>query len=456
MTHNKFRNIATAVVVALILIAGAGVWIYIVRFSHQLPPLRLAGMIGNNLGLYGLLGFLVMVALGTRFPWVERYLGLDRVYRLHKWIGIAVLFMLLGHALLRTLAFSMQHGGKWAWSFLFYFSTKNVALLLGHLALYLLILLVPLAIWGRHRLSYWLWKNSHYLVYAAVVLAFTHAWFEQGRRFASFSNLSFFIPYAAALAFLAAYRIMTAVRTRRDGIWKVAGVRGETGDTNTLILERQGGSGAFGKRRAGQFAIIRYRDGKKWSEPHPFTISAPPRSGELHFTIKAAGKFTSSVPSLSPGTEVMCEGPYGIFSINFEKQKNIVMIAGGVGVTPFLSSIRHAIDISAGTRMVLFCCNKTLQDIIAGDELREAATKLRLKVVHVLSRVRAEELPSGEEGVSYASGRLTGELIVKHVPNADASFYLCGPPPMQAGALKALEESLGVPSWRVKREMFFF
>ncbi len=450
------RKTVFIAVPVVVLAGGLGAWFYLRRFRGHIPLIFLASGTGNMLAFIGLFAFVAMVALGTRFPLIERFLGLDRVYRFHKLLGIGVLFLFLGHALLRTLAFSLHQGKGWAWPFLFYFSARNVPLLLGHIALYVLILIVPLAIWGRHRISYWLWKNSHYLVYPAVAIGIVHAWMEQGKRFASMSNLSFFIPIAAILVFLSLYRMTTAIRLKQRAIWRVADIVKETGNTATLVLERPEGAGPFGRRRAGQFAIIRVHDGKKWSEPHPFTISAPPDSDKLHFTIKAAGKFTSGIPSLKPGTNVLCEGPYGIFSIDFRKEREVVMISGGVGITPFLSTIRHAIDISAETSIVLFCCNRTYEDIIAREELSAASTKLNMKVVHVLSKSVPEKLPPPGDRVVYESGYFSDAIVSRHAPSADASFYMCGPPTMQAAVLKTLKETLGVPSWKVRREMFFY
>ncbi len=440
----------------LVAAAGIATAVYLRRFQGKLSPLEISGLFANLLGFCGLLGFVLMVALGTRFHRIERFLGLDRVYRIHKILGIVVLFTLIGHALLRTLAFSVIHGGRWAWSFLFYFSTRDTALLLGHLALYTLLLVVPLAIFGRHRISYWLWKNSHYLVYPVVALGFLHAWLEQKNRFASPSNLALFIPVGGILVFLSFYRLMAAYRLKRRATWKVAEVVRETNDTSTLVLERPEGPGPFGERKAGQFAIIRVHDGRKWSQPHPFTISAPPHSDKLHFTIKAAGKFTSAIPALKPGTMVLCEGPYGIFSMDFQNEHEIVMISGGVGITPFLSSIRHAVKVSAKSRFVLFCCNKTYDDIIAREELHSATHKIDLTIVHVLSKVRNEDLPESESKIKFESGYMTGRIVSNYVSNSDASFYLCGPPPMQSGVLNALRESLGIPPWKIKRELFFY
>ena len=133
-----------------------------------------------------------------------------------------------------------------------------------------------------------------------------------------------------------------------------------------------------------------------------------------------------------------------------------VLSSGGVGITPFLSSIKHAVKVSAKSRFVLFCCNKTYDDIIAREELHSATNKIDLTIVHVLSKVRSGDLPKEESNIRFESGYLTGRIVSKYLSNPNASFYLCGPPPMQAGVFKALKESLGIPSWRVRRELFFY
>ncbi|HVC09043.1 MAG TPA: ferredoxin reductase family protein [Elusimicrobiota bacterium] len=427
------------------------------QLKPWLPVLRLAGPAGDVLAVAGLLGLVAMAALGTRLPWVERRMGLDRVYRVHRLLGMAIPPALILHALLRTVAFSLKHANKSPWSFLFYFGTGNPALLLGHIALYLLILLVPIAIWGRHRLSFWLWKNTHLVLYAAVAVAFSHAWLEGTKGPPDIWSMLFYGAIGACLLSLFVYRLVTRLGLSGRAVWRVHEVMKETADTATLVLERPEGAGPFSKRRAGQFAIIRVMGERGWSEPHPFTISAPPHSDKLHFTIKAAGRFTSAVPGLKRGVQVLCEGPYGVFSPDFEKERDLVFISGGVGITPFLSILRHAAHARVQSRIVLFSCNRTFSDVIAREELSVAAKELSLRVVHVLGKMPEAGAPEGDGRVFYESGRLNAGILSKHCEaKAGASFYLCGPPPMQTAVLRLLKDTFGVPPVKVRRELFFF
>jgi len=149
--------------------------------------------------------------------------------------------------------------------------------------------------------------------------------------------------------------------------WKVLKTEPENHDTTSLYLE--GGYEGFSKRRAGQYLSLSILREDGWSEPHPFTISCAPEDKILRLTIKKSGRFTSSIPELRPGTPVKCAGPFGVFCKDIDKQGEILMIAGGVGITPFLSVLRHFRSIGAKNRVRLLWTNKTREDAFAADEL---------------------------------------------------------------------------------------
>lgn len=184
--------------------------------------------------------------------------------------------------------------------------------------------------------------------------------------------------------------------------------------TRTLFLE--GSDEKFLGRKAGQYASIRIMRPDGWSEPHPFTISCAPEDAQLRFTIKKIGKFTSAVPDLMPGTPVKCAGPLGVFCTDIDARPSIVMIAGGVGITPFLSVLRHFRNIGAGNEVKLFWSNKTIEDVICSDEISEMTKALRLRVIHNLSRdedVKRHRRDSFPE-VFYEPGRLGADVLGRH------------------------------------------
>ena len=218
----------------------------------------------------------------------------------------------------------------------------------------------------------------------------------------------------------------------------------------------------FKNRKAGQFASIRvFRDGA-WSEPHPFTLSCAPEDDMLRMTIKKSGEFTTVVPEIEPGTPIQCVGPFGQFCRGIDSKSNIVMIAGGVGITPFLSVLRHFVEIKAQNRVTLFWANKTLDDAFAAKELEEYTRILSLNVVHAFSRMAKEQSPpspifhdSRPGTIVHEFGRLDQQILTKHLPSKDAAFYLCGPPSMQQAILSELEKC-GVSAMQVDKEAFVF
>lgn len=236
-------------------------------------------------------------------------------------------------------------------------------------------------------------------------------------------------------------------------ICKVIKVVPENHNTNSLYLE--GSDNRFTERRAGQYASLRVMRDGSWSEPHPFTISGAPEDPYLRFTIKKEGAFTSSIPELSPGSPVKCMGPLGAFCKDIDSKPSIVMVAGGVGITPFLSVLRHFRNIAASNRVLLFWANKTIDDVFCGDEVGQMSRELDLDVVHCLSRDEDVTRHNRQEypKVIFEAGRLSADILKKYGVVPGASCYLCGPPLMMESALSDFE-MLGISPDRVEREKF--
>ena len=246
-----------------------------------------------------------------------------------------------------------------------------------------------------------------------------------------------------------------------DTTLKIVKVEKENEDTTTISfsgpdMER------FKNRKSGQYASIRiFKDGE-WSAPHPFTLSSAPDEDTLRMTIKKSGAFTSAIPDIQPGTPIQCNGPFGQFCKDIDASKEIVMIAGGVGITPFLSVLRHFRETAADNEVTLFWSNKTPQDAFAAKELEDLTKSLKLHVVHAFTRVApgdqqpAPVFTDGRKGIiSHEYGRLSRDIFARHITSANASFYLCGPPEMQQAVLAELSQT-GVDPSTVDKEAFVF
>jgi ferredoxin-NADP reductase len=197
--------------------------------------------------------------------------------------------------------------------------------------------------------------------------------------------------------------------------------------------------------RAGQFLIVRFlAKGFRW-EAHPFSMSCRPDGKQIRLTIKQLGDFTRKIPELKPGTPVLIDGPNGIFTSDVARSGKVLMIAGGIGITPIRSVAEEM--VAAGRDIVLIYGNRNSKSVVFDKELNELAgsSQGRLKVIHVMSDDQAWQ---GEKG------RIDRERIARLVPDVlERDVFLCGPPVMM-GSIRAALAGMGVVSSRIHYERF--
>ncbi len=412
-----------------------------------------AAALSSILAQNALVFLVVLVVLGSRTRVVERFVGLDRMIRTHRPLALISLGMLLCHVALQALRFYVLGGKDLALSALV--TTTVWEMTVGRMSLLMLILAAMAALSGKIlHVPFSLWKPLHGLAYGAVPLAFAHSLF---RGTTMGEGLRFGVWLILLAVFLGGSlgRLVKVLRGSRI-LCQVEQIVPETHDTVSLLLRPLKGSGKLVSRRAGQFALLRLATKRGFSEPHPFTISGPPEDQVLRFTIKRTGPFTQRIHGLSSGDQILCEGPFGVFLADVTNRSSLALIAGGVGITPFLSMLRHFQATGRAVPAVLLYANKTLKDIIAREELSAMAQNMPLHVVHVLSR---ETFPNGYPkdgpGVSFLQGHITAEILKSHL-RADQGFYLCGPPAMQQAVLKEIRAVFGLKPSSVSRELFFW
>jgi ferredoxin-NADP reductase len=151
---------------------------------------------------------------------------------------------------------------------------------------------------------------------------------------------------------------------------------------------------------------------------------------------------------LEVGHELESSGPSGTFYHEpLIDGEDLVFLAGGSGITPFMSMIRHAVHRESPLKIHLLYGSRKPEDVIFGDELAKLADSHdRIRFSLVIS-----EPPRDHQGVT---GFLNAECIREHVGNLEGkTFYLCGPREMTDFCLAALKE-LGVPLWKIRQEVY--
>ena len=190
--------------------------------------------------------------------------------------------------------------------------------------------------------------------------------------------------------------------------------------------------------RAGQYVSVRLKIGDSITS-RPYTLAASPAlalEGQYQITVKKAqDAFVSDyiLSSWAVGTEVELSGPEGPFSYEpLRDEPEVVGLAGGSGITPFMSMANAILDGTEDFRLMLLYGSRKKEDILYAGELEKicAATD-KVKVVHILSEERAE---------GYEYGFITADLIQKYAPET-YTLYICGPRAMHdflAGELPKL------------------
>jgi ferredoxin-NADP reductase len=202
--------------------------------------------------------------------------------------------------------------------------------------------------------------------------------------------------------------------------------------------------------RAGQFLTFNWIiDGQ--TVPRCYSIcSSPTQTGYIEITPKQAAKGHVSVflnQKASMGLSVEASQPAGQFCFDEKEHRRIVMIAGGSGITPFLSMLRYMEDRCLSTEVTLLYFVRTRNDIIFETDLNLLEARLhRFHLVTVLSDPDPQWLG--------LSGHLTRELFEANVGDVfSPTFFVCGPPGMMKAARELLE-SMKVNPARIKQESF--
>jgi len=392
----------------------------------------------------GAMGLALLLTL--RLPALERLLdGLDKMIRLHRWLGLAALGFSLQHwALVQAPHWAVQAGWLTRWSRRprapvtapwqeWLQGQRSLAEALGEWGFYALLLLGALALLRRFPYRWFL--KTHRLLGLVYLLLLGH-----GLALLSWNQwslplgLALLLPLAAG-ALAALLSLAGRIRAGRRALAEVE------------ALERLDGVGVSAVRlrlhspwpghQAGQFAFVCFDASEG---PHPFTIASDWQGdGRLLFLIKGLGDFTRALPErLRGGDAVTVEGPYGRFDFEAGRARQ-VWVGAGIGIAPFVARLKAlAHRPGAGAPVDLIHCTAQV-DERALQHLREDALAAGVRL-HLLIDAR--------------DGLLTIERLRQLVPDwAEAEYWFCGPAAFGTRLRRELL-ALGLPAARFHQELF--
>jgi predicted ferric reductase len=397
---------------------------------------------GRLTGLWAGYGVVVLVALMARLPPLERGIGADRLARWHAMGGRYTVGLIVAHALLITWGYAVTaHTGVVSQAASLLNSYPDVLMASAGGLLFVGVGIVS-ARAARRRMRYETWYYLHFYTYLAIALAFSHQ-FAVGAQFISSLPARVFWSalYLAVTAAVVWYRILTPVRQAYRHKLRVVRVRAEGPGVVSVLIA--GWHLDELRAESGQFFRWRFLTRDLWWTSSPYSLSAPPAPDVLRITVKAIGGHSAALARLRPGTRVLAEGPYGALTAAKRRRRRVLLIAGGVGITP-LRALFESLPAAPGDLTLIYRVS-SMDDAVLRHELERLAEQRGARAWFVTG-TRA----------SLGGDPLTAAALAKRVPGLTKhDVYLCGPPGLTGSVIGELRAA-GVRRHQIHHESFEF
>ena len=389
--------------------------------------------------LLGTYGSLLVIFLIARVPVIEHGVGHDRMVSWHRKLGPIALILIALHVALIVAGYAASEAVSYlaeSWTLL-----STYRWILPATAGFVLMMMAGIASWrvARRRMSYETWWVTHLYLYLAIALAYMHA-ITLGQAFVThaWARWIWIALYVITFGALIVYRVIKPIATSLRHDLKVHSVERESDDTYSVWISGRNVTDIGA--RGGKFFGWRFLTPNHWWQSHPYSLSAGPDKKYLRITVKDLGDHSRSLADLTPGTRVIAEGPYGIFTADARSGDHVVLVAGGVGITPVRALLD---DLPKHVRVDLLYRAPKPEALVLHDELDAIArSRPNTRVRYLVGNRR-----------SYP---INAKSLTHLIPDfRTADVYTCGPAELVASVRHAAEV-VGIPEQRIHDEAFSF
>jgi predicted ferric reductase len=403
-------------------------------------PLPLdAGSLAHVSGL--LAGYLaaVMLVLMSRAPLLERRVGSDVLARWHSHGGRSFIGLVLVHAGAALAAWASLRQQDLGSALVSVLGLPGLAAATLSTVLFLGIAGMSVRA-ARRAVSYETWHAIHLMTYVAIVLSFLHELAGPNLAGHPVVQVLWTLMHGYALALVLRYRAIAPLENTWRHRLRVEAVVPEADGVVSVIM-RGAHLDELGAE-AGQFFRWRFLTAATWRTAHPFSLSAPPRGDRLRITVKALGNGSTLIHSVRPGTLVLAEGPSGALTAHRRTRPSVLLIAGGVGITP-MRALFETLPIGAGRLTLLYRASRP-GDVVFRTELEQIARRRGAEIIWMVG-------PSSSPALA-----MTGDNLRRLVQDvADRDVYLCASPGLSQAVRTGLRDA-GHPRHRLHEEAFSF
>ncbi len=433
VNQKTVKSYISLLILTLIVVVPIFILYTDVPFNRSFYPWPvLFSTLGKISGLLGLSIFSLALLMSARFVWLDRlFYGLPKVINIHRWLGTISFTLIILHPLFlatRLLPVSGQaaFGVFTLWS--------QVAYLFGYISLLIFMALVLMTFFWR--LQYERLKSLHSLLALPLMLGGIHSLLiDSDIKRIPLLAIYYILLISISVLFylLRLFLVDYTIKSKRFVVSKV-----EQLSASIVSVTLQPGK-KFINIQAGQFVFVSFPDIKK-GEEHPFSVVQIHPDHSLTIMAKNLGDHTAKLPNLKVGSVAVLDGPYGSFGDNMNLNCHQVWIAGGIGITPFVSLAQTLGGKNISGLVDLFYVVNSEKDLVALDFFKQVAL----------------DNPQFKFNIYTAdnNGRFDLEKLKKFVGNIGAChFYICGPAGLMKYFISALRQA-GIPKKNINLEAF--
>lgn len=387
-------------------------------------------------GYVGILLLLWIYILGSRS--VSKYLSSDysKVLRIHNWLGKYGTLLIFAHPIIITISY----GEAFLYSLVPNLSnTFNTYVTFGRIAIYVIGVIWLSSFILRAKLKYRPWKYIHLLSYAVIPFALLHIPMTGSSYAASLMTRTYFMVIVLGFVIFTTIRAYSWLGLDKKSYNVISNQQ-----INKRVFVIRLKPASFDNRIAvkdGQYVYIKTG---VVGENHPFSVvDYNKQSGVISIAYKVYGKFTDKLSHIHTGKKLLISGPFGDFMDDINDETTNVFIAGGIGITPFISSIFK----SPNNKWVLYFNHDSETSIFVSDIQKIIGTRL----IPLYSVVAGKNLFTRETQDKV----LIDALATNITKPINCKYYICGPGQQIKSFENALFE-LGVPKSQVASEPFDF
>ncbi|MGK2316215.1 ferredoxin reductase family protein [Gordonia rhizosphera NBRC 16068] len=404
--------------------------------------------IGRLAGLWASALLLVQVIMMARVPVIERAWGQDALTRLHRWVGFGSFTLLLVHIVFVTIGYADADVGR-IWHTVVDLTLDYPGMLLAIAGTAAIVMVVVTSYRAsRRRLRYESWHLIHLYGYLGAGLVLPHQlWTGQEFLQSTSATVFWWSLWILCAASVLAYRIALPLwRSWRNQL-RVAEVRRDGPHTVTVTVA--GPRVRSLRAQGGQFFWWRFLTTSGGTRAHPFSLSAAPTPHTLRFTADIVGDGTRDLTTLTPGTRVLVEGPYGRLHGGVRRHSKVLLLGSGIGMAP-MRALLEDLDAGPGDITVVYRTH-SVRDAVLDRELSGLAQRRRARYVMVDGRRnpdRSSWLPANAAQWDDAAA------LLHLCPDiADHDIYICGPPEWMT-AVRAAAKRAGAQPDSIHCEYF--